>query len=87
MQTAKNWCDGERVKKLGILRVSKQGLAKNFLQWRRHEDRSKPVNKKKLIRKCLLTQFGKQRNMFFTNVGENIVYVSKLKIKVNVWEK
>ena len=26
MQTTKNWCDGERVKKLGILRVSKQGL-------------------------------------------------------------
>ena len=23
----------------------------------------------------------------FTNVGENIVYVSKLTIKVNVWEK
>jgi len=26
MQTAKNWCDGERVKKLGILWLSKQGL-------------------------------------------------------------
>jgi hypothetical protein len=28
MQTAKNWCDGERVKKLGILRWSKHGLNK-----------------------------------------------------------
>jgi hypothetical protein len=25
MQAAKNWCDGERVKKLGILRWTKQG--------------------------------------------------------------
>jgi len=30
MQTAKNWCDGERVKKLGILSVSKQGPS---IQW------------------------------------------------------
>ena len=26
MQAAKNWCDGERVKKLGIWMASKQGL-------------------------------------------------------------
>ena len=26
MHASKNWCDGERVKKLGILRQSKQGL-------------------------------------------------------------
>jgi hypothetical protein len=28
MQTVKNWCDGERVKKLGTLRQTKQGLNK-----------------------------------------------------------
>ena len=31
MQAAKNWCDGERVKKLGIWGSSKQGLGKLLL--------------------------------------------------------
>ena len=31
MQAAKNWCDGERVKKLGILKGTKQGLGKIYL--------------------------------------------------------
>jgi hypothetical protein len=31
MQAAKNWCDGERVKKLGILRGTKQGLGWNMV--------------------------------------------------------
>jgi hypothetical protein len=30
MQAVKNWCDGERVKKLGILMSSKQGV--DFVQ-------------------------------------------------------
>jgi hypothetical protein len=37
MQAAKNWCDGERVKKLGILMSSKQGLGAS-LRWEKYNE-------------------------------------------------
>jgi hypothetical protein len=46
MQAAKNWCDGERVKKLGILMSSKQGLT--------HDTRNGARNVLVHIKGCLV---------------------------------
>jgi hypothetical protein len=35
MQAVKNWCDGERVKKLGTLRQTKQGIILDVQSWQK----------------------------------------------------